>query len=370
MPQKTTLGKRLLKWVGIVILLLAVIIGGYVGYMESQYYRIPDHQAVATENAQSALVQTNHPYRAVTYNIGFGAYSPSYSFFMDSGETKQGEKSQGKYSRAYSKAETEKNTQGSLQAVQQLNPDFAFFQEVDERATRSYGVNQLAALQHTFSGYGSAYANDVHTGYLFYPLTQPHGAIQGGIVTLSKERITSNERRQFPVSSGFIEKYVDLDRCFLVSRLPVANGKELVLINLHMSAYDKGGKSREGQLRLLNQVMTAEKDKGNYVIVGGDFNHALGGSINQFPTEQKIPNWVYELKDQDIAAGFHFVKADNAATTPTCRETDTDYRPGFSYTVIVDGFIVSDNVKASAENQDLQFAHSDHNPVALTFELE
>ena len=40
-----------------------------------------------------------------------------------------------------------------------------------------------------------------------------------------------------------------------------------------------------------------------------------------------------------------------------------------NYTTVVDGFIVSDNVAARAENIDADFAFSDHNPVALTFRL-
>ena len=42
----------------------------------------------------------------------------------------------------------------------------------------------------------------------------------------------------------FITKFTDLDRCFLISRLGLDNGKELVLINVHLSAYDQGGTIR------------------------------------------------------------------------------------------------------------------------------
>jgi hypothetical protein len=37
--------------------------------------------------------------------------------------------------------------------------------------------------------------------------------------------------------------------------------------------------------------------------------------------------------------------------------------------VAVDGFIVSDNVTATAENINAGFAYSDNNPVKLTFTL-
>ncbi|MCR0381733.1 hypothetical protein MKC91_02965 [[Clostridium] innocuum] len=46
------------------------------------------------------------------------------------------------------------------------------------------------------------------------------------------------------------------------------------------------------------------------------------------------------------------------------------YQKGVNYTVILDGFIVSDNVEAVAENMDTDFAYSDHNPVKMTFTLK
>jgi hypothetical protein len=48
---------------------------------------------------------------------------------------------------------------------------------------------------------------------------------------------------------------------------------------------------------------------------------------------------------------------------------DIPYEEGFTYRVAVDGFIVSDNVTATAENINAGFAYSDNNPVKLTFTL-
>ena len=62
-------------------------------------------------------------------------------------------------------------------------------------------------------------------------------------------------------------------------------------------------------------------------------------------------------------------RPDNIADVPTCRNNDVPYEKGYTYTVTVDGFIVSDNVKATAQNIDTGFEFSDHNPVLLTFEL-
>ena len=146
-------------------------------------------------------------------------------------------------------------------------------------------------------------------------------------------------------------------------------GKELVLIQVHLSAYDKGGLIRAEQLALLNEVLAREREQGNYVIAGGDFNHDIAESIESFPSGQKTPEWVYQLDSDDLADGYRFAKAENAAEIPTCRGADIPYEKDVTYTVVVDGFIVSDNIEAKAENIDGGFLYSDHNPVVMEFTL-
>lgn len=288
---------------------------------------------------------------------------------MDTGEMKNGTKTAGKHARALSKEEEEKNTAGSLSVLREQDADFLFVQEADEKATRSYYVNQREILTEGLLGYSSVFAKNFHSAYLFYPFLEPHGFVEAGMLTFSKYQIVENVRRQFPVSDAFITKFTDLDRCFLVSRLSVKDGKELTLIQIHLSAYDEGGKIRAKQLALLNEVLSEEREKGNYVVVGGDFNHDIADSIDNFPSEQKTPEWVYQLSDEDLAEGFRFVKAENSADVATCRGADIPYEKGVTYTVIVDGFIVSDNVRAKAKNLDEGFLYSDHNPVLMEFML-
>ena len=86
--------------------------------------------------------------------------------------------------------------------------------------------------------------------------------------------ITSAVRRSFPISTSF-SKILDLDRCYSVSRIPVDGGKELVVYSVHMSAYGNSDEIREGQTSMLFNDMKEERQKGNYVICGGDFNHNL-----------------------------------------------------------------------------------------------
>lgn len=353
-----------------ILLLCFICIVGYVTYMQVNYYRIEDHTVLEVENNSEQTLKTGETYMAVTYNIGFGAYGPDYSFFMDTGEMADGTPTTGKYGKAISKESVESNTRGAMEVLEELEADFFLLQEVDVDADRSYHINQMQELKGKFSDYGNVFANNFHSAYLFYPFSDPHGAVEAGLLSFSRFRIEEAERRSYPVDNSFITKFTDLDRCFSVMRLPVEGGHELVLINSHMSAYDEGGLIRAQQLELLNSVMEEEYQAGNYVIVGGDFNHALGKEVAEgFESEQKFPAWVSILTQEEMAEGITIVRAENELEVPTCRGADIPYTEGVNFTTVVDGFLVSDNVKATAENVDTAFGCSDHNPVMLQFEL-
>ncbi|MEG1555822.1 MAG: endonuclease/exonuclease/phosphatase family protein [Bacteroidales bacterium] len=356
--------------IAIFFAIIVLSIGVYAIWMESRYYRIADNIPLTISNSNLPILQTGKKYTALTYNLGFGAYNQDFSFFLDKGTMLDGTPVEGKFSRGQSFDIVRDNTLSSMTTVMSKNPDFCLLQEVDSFATRSYHIDQKESYECMFPEYAAVYALNLHTPFLLYPLFEPHGRAYSGLLTLSRYAITEATRKSYPVDQNFIEKFVDLDRCFVLLRLPVDNGKELVLINSHLSAYDKGGKMRAKQLAMLNEVMSVEREKGNYVIVGGDFNHTLFDTKNTFATQQQVPDWVFTLSNHDLVPGFQLVKANNATTVPTCRSCDLPYVKGINYTSVLDGFIVSDNIKASACNLDTEFKNSDHNPVLLTFLLE
>lgn len=362
---------KVFKKIAVILAILAGVlvlaVGGYVLYVVLQYSRIEDNYMLEVSGGAEESMPVGENLTALTYNIGFGAYEPSFSFFMDSGKMKSGEEVSGKYAKARSEEVARKNTEGAAALAKAQEADFYLFQEVDTEGDRARGVNQYEALTRTLGeSYARTFAVNFHSAKLLYPFNDPIGKNTSGLATYSRYRVSEAVRRQYPVDTGFA-KFFDLDRCFSLHRLPAENGKELVLINSHMSAYDEGGAIRAKQLELLNGVLAEEYAKGNYVIVGGDFNHDIAGSMNLFETGQEVPEWVFALQDKDIAEGFSFAAAVNA---PTCRSTDMPYEKGVNYTVVLDGFIVSDNVEVvHTENVDNGFLYSDHNPAKMTFLL-
>ncbi len=357
-----------------VVMFFVLAFGGYVAYLCAQYYRIEDGKQLEIQNNQTQKVQTEKEYSISTYNIGFGAYTQDFNFFMDSGEMLDGTKTQGTQSVANSKESVLECTNGAIDVVKNLNTDFAFFQEVDTNSTRSYGVNQYAMLQENFNTFASSNAVNFHSGFLFYPLSSPHGTVNSSIATFSKYQVESGVRRSFPIDESFPTKFFDLDRCFAVYRLQVEGYEhELVLVNLHMSAYDEGGKIRAKQLKMLMTFLDEEYQKGNFVVAGGDWNHDIASSADIFKTQEKKPDWVGYITESDIPAHFKFASSKNA---PTCRSSDIPYTKDengnlVNYSVVIDGFLVSDNVEiSSVTNINTEFKFSDHNPVCMKFLLK
>ena len=370
----------ILKCIVAACVVCGIAFAGYAAYLESYYKRIVDPYICKIDDptsgdttTQPKQIEWNTTYTATTYNVGFGAYTPSYTFFMDKGAMNDGTQTQGTYGKARSKQAVIDATNTSLETIRTANngktPDFLLFQEIDVQSDRSYQVNQVEEAKKMFSSYNSTFASNFHSGFLIYPLHDMHGAVQSGLLSMSAIDITNATRYSYPVSTKFPDKFFDLDRCFQVTRYRTPDNHELVMINSHMSAYDANGEYRAKQLKVLNNFLTEERAKGNYVIAGGDWNHALGGSISAYPSQQQIPSWVAELNDSDLAEGFRYVAPDNLSDTPTCRGDDIPYQKGVTYTTTVDGFMVSDNIDAHATNIDTEFASSDHNPVLLRFTL-
>lgn len=374
--------KKIVKIIAItlacVIGAAALIIGGYVGYVAVQYYRIEDNFELQTENGRDKKAGLNDVFTVMTYNTGFGAYSPDYSFFMDTGVMDDGTEVVGKYAKGRDKADVKKNVDGQTDIIKNADADFYFLQEVDEKADRSYGINMKSVFSAAFENRSATYAENFHTANLFYPFNDPIGRTDAGILTLSSYNIQSTVRRSFPLTDNFIDKLFDLDRCFAVHYLPLeGSDKFLVLINLHMSAYDKGGAVRAQQLEMLNGVLKEERAKGNYVVAGGDFNHCLIAdyfesdeqALSHFESRQQVPEWVKNsvLHNSELAEGFRIASDKDVAT---CRGADIPYEKGVNYTNTIDGFIVSDNVEVVAVNTlNTEYAFSDHNPVVLKFAL-
>ena len=353
------MNKKVLITLGSVLMAMVLIVASYLLYVVVSYHRIEDNLSLKVENKTDLTAPVGEKLSLITYNIGFGAYSADYSFFMDGG----------KYSRAFSADAVTANTNSAVETLKANSPDFILLQEVDTDGTRSYHINQKDILTDSFSGFTSVFAENYDSPYFLYPLNQPIGANKSGILTLSKFDISLASRKSLPVEKS-LNKFFDLDRAYSSSVIKTANGKNLVLYNVHLSAYTSDGTISNEQLKILREDMKTEYDNGNYVIAAGDFNKdMLGDSSKYFERSEGEFNWAAPFETSLLPKDFLVHTGENV---PTCRNADSPFRgDGTDFVLSVDGIITSPNVEVIAcETVDTKFAYSDHNPVKMEFILK
>ncbi len=356
--------KKAIKIICIILAAVVLLAVGYVAYVFIAYHRIGDQTLSVGGAAQPGALETGREYRVVSYNIGFGAYEADYGFFMDGGTQ----------SWAWSKERLDANLKNIAGFLKEQDADLTLVQEVDIDATRSYHFDERTYLIPALAERGAwVFAQNYDSPFLMYPFTQPHGASKAGLMTFTKTApITAAERRELPIENGFT-KFLDLDRCYAKSRIPIEGGGELVLYNLHLSAYTSDGAIVNEQLRLLLDDIEREYAAGNWCIAGGDFNKdLLGDSTLWFGKPSKEYTWAKPIPEE-IYDGYHVqlvAPLDIRNPVPSCRNADGPYHPG-QFMLTIDGFLVSENVRVGESDVlNTHFAWSDHNPVYMTFTLE
>lgn len=299
----------------------------------------------------------------VSWNIGFGALGDNADFFMDGGNMV--------------KPSTKERVQENIEAVTgylaEESADIVLLQEVDENATHSYYMDERTMIALGLEQAGLSYENrlayNFKTLFVPYPIP-PIGKVQSGIVTFSAYPSSDAERVSLPCPFSYPIRLANLKRCLLVNRIPVSDSnKELVVINLHLEAYDDG-EGKEAQTRMLAQLLHEEAAKGNYVIAGGDFNQTFDTVDRSDYPMQGETLWQPGVINTDEFAGMQCLMDERV---PSCRSLDRAYHaddPTFQY-YMLDGYLLSDNLTVETfETVDLGFVNSDHNPVRLRVTVE
>ena len=351
--------KTLLKVLLRIMLALVLLVAVALGVFTVTEYKPEDMETVIADHAAEAVLETGKPLTLVSWNVGYGALGDNADFFMDGGTSVY----------TADKARLGSNLEGIRDRLIALNPDLIILQEVDINSSRSYGTDERMLLKEAMPGAYDAFAYNYKALYVPYPIP-PLGHVESGLYTLSRPEARTVERISLPCPFSWPVRLVNLKRGLLVSRFPVkGTEKEMVLINLHLEAYDSG-EGKEAQTRQLVSFMQAEYDKGNYVIAGGDFNQRFT-NIDQsaYPVYEGM--WQPgEISAEAFGSDFTLLM-DNSL--PTCRSLDKALAGAelteFQF-YLIDGFIISANVQADAvETLDCGFTCTDHNPVRLQFVL-
>lgn len=347
--------KRVLKFISFILLIFLILFAVLLVFLSITEYKPKDIEEVAISGSSKDILSLDEDYKLLTWNIGYGGLDKDTDFFMDGG----------KMVNPISKDHVLNALDGIDKSIQNINPDLLLLQEIDSNSSRTYNINEVEFFDSRLVG-ASTFAYNYKVAFVPFPIP-PMGRVSSGIYTKSKYKIDSSYRYKQPNPHKWPTKLANLKRGFNVSYLPIKDtDKELVLINVHLDAYESGSDGRIAQSKQILAFMAEEYKKGNYVIVGGDFNQELRENH-----DANIPDGMWNpsvFPYQFVTDSFNVIFDDNVTTS---RLNDKPYDPANAYEYIIDGFIVSKNVKVNkVQGQNLGYIDSDHNPVLLEFILE
>lgn len=337
---------------------LLLTVAGFLVFAELTDYKPGSVEKIAFAKALARDTIPVGKLRLYTWNIGYCGLGAEMDFFYENGEMVMPDrKNYARYREGIGK-----------QLSELKEPDFVLLQEVDRHSKRSFNDDQVSGFQQIFKGYSMAFACNYKVPFVPVPLKSPMGGVDAGLLIFGRYSPLEAQRIDYQSAYGWPKRLFMLDRCFVLARYPVSNGKQLVLINLHNSAFGDAAEMRAKELRLLRQVLVLEYSKGNYVIAGGDWN------------QNPIPFCKDSLLDGNLAKtivpgipgdflpdGFQWAFDQSF---PTNRDVDKPFAKGKTPTTIIDFFVLSPNINILKTNTlQTNFTFSDHQPVGMEVEL-
>lgn len=237
--------------------------------------------------------------------------------------------------------------------LKDVDCDFSLLQEVDQASSRSGKIDQVEHLTSDIKEMNSSFAYNYNAKYIPFPLNHPVGGTYSGLLTLSKFPAITSKRYQLEGHESFPKSLFYLKRCMLVEEYQLAK-KKLIVINLHLSSFDKNNLFRTEQFHHMLRFIEKQYDgRKNAIIVGGDFNYLL----NKDDLQMDTPDWLERLPEEFYDSKFKPVYPKTGHTMLS---------DGKGYTI--DGFLVSPNIKVQhCKVIEDNFEHSNHNPVLMSF---
>lgn len=275
--------KIILRLLGLLIVALVV----FYFWASSPSLEQSEYSSI-THNSSMAAGENDSVFSIATYNIGYL-----------SGMTNN---------RPVPKPKSlfETNLQKVKKETKAVNPDIIAFQEIDYNASRSYHINQeeeIASLGYNYSA-RTVNWDENYLPFPYWPISMHFGKVISGQSILSKYPLANQERVVLSrvEDSPFYRDAFYLERLAQIVKANI-NGKEIVIINIHLEAFDKP--TRAKQFQEVEAIFN--KYKNDYpTLLLGDFNARARDKSSEVQTFFKDDNIGNAAFNYDaIANTFH-----------------------------------------------------------------
>lgn len=357
---------KLILWLGTMFVLY---FGGFLLYGTlTDWVPEPVVRLEVVGEASDRKIIEDSTLSLLIWNVGYGGLGQEEAFFYDQGHFFWAQPGTVRVPQE----RVEQYVDGMERSMSTMAADFYLLQEVDTSSRRSWYTHQLDSMHVRLPGYEAYFAMNYKNERVPIPVFQfwdHYGYVRGGLVSFNRYAATESHRYQLPGDLDWPTRLFELDRCVLRQVFPTAWGKDLVIYNIHLAAYDEGGRVKKQQMAWLQEAMIADFAAGAYVIIGGDWNQVPPG----FDYAHYNPNQRDEFEQISIATdfappGWQWVYD---PSTPTNRKMKTVYDQEASLKSLIDFYLVSPNIRLlEVEGIDQDFAYADHQPVKMRVYLE
>lgn len=346
-------------WIlGICVGLFIIFIIGFFVFLIKTEFSPEKKSKLEINGIGKAMNLSQREFTFLTWNIGYAGLGKEMDFFYDGGKGVRAAKEQ---SRLY--FDEIKKVISTYETT-----DFIFLQEVDVHSKRSWYTDEFLALSEILPKYYNLFVPNYDCRFIPFPLLDPMGRVLSGIASFLRMETNCAEVQYYNAFPPWPKSLFFLKRCYVLLRFSLNSGKDLVILNIHNSAFDTNGALRKHELTILNFTMQEEYSKGNYVVGGGDWNsNPRGFNVSSVTSGDQVTVVDHQI-ESSFLPGWHFVFD---PSQPSNRNVDIPYKKGFTNTTIIDFFVVSPNIEVkSVTTSQLGFSNSDHQPINMGIRLK
>ncbi len=344
----------------VIVLLIPLVVLVFLLITLTVFSYRPEPKEILLPEGKTSRTLSGDEFSFLSWNIGYGGLGKDMDFFYEGGKRVRPEEEE--FNRYFSGITEEIGKADSS--------DFIFLQEADRHAKRSYFRDEVTEIGKKLTEHAGYFAKNYDCRFVPVPINAPMGRVVSGIAVFTRYLPESSFRIDFGTGFSWPKQLFFLQRCFILMKYKLENGKYLVVINTHNSTFDEDGRLRKKEMAMLEKYAQKEFREGNYVLAGGDWNLNPPGwwisSGNNRVRPREMKEIVPPLNDL-VFSGWVFAYD---PAIPTNRDVDKPYQPGKTKTTLIDFFVVSPNISVlQVKTIRLAFKNSDHQPVWIKIKL-